>query len=357
MKVATAVIDTQALAHNFAVVKRFAPKAQVLAVLKANGYGHNQVEIAKALSQADAFAVARLNEALALRSAGITQPIVMLEGCFNADDLPVMAAQGVQAVFHSPAQLQMLQSVLMPKPITAWIKVDSGMHRLGLLPAEVADYHAALIATGKVADKVGLVSHFACADEKGHPLNQQQIDQFLPLASHWQGPVSMAASAAILSLPEAHFDWVRPGLMLYGGCPMAGAKASDYDLKPVMRLVSSLIAIKRQKTGEPVGYGATWRAEQDTLIGVVAIGYGDGYPRHARPGTPLFVGGRRVPLVGRVSMDMVTVDLGPDATDAIGDAVELWGPNVAVEEVAECASTIAYELLCNIAQRVRYEFT
>lgn len=356
MKVATAVIDTKALRHNFAVVRRHAPNAKVLAVLKANGYGHNQVEVAKALGQADAFAVARLNEALALRAAGIRQPLVMLEGCFNASDLPVMASEGVQAVFHTQAQLEMLRSVVMPGPISAWIKVDSGMHRIGLAPAEVPAYLDALLATGKVAPPVGLISHFACADEKGHPLNQQQIDQFLPLASHWQGPVSMAASAAILSLPQAHFDWVRPGLMLYGASPMAGESATHYQLKPAMRLVSSLISVKRHKAGEPVGYGATWRAPQDTVIGVVAMGYGDGYPRHAKSGTPLFVGGRKVPLVGRVSMDMVTVDLGPNAKDQVGDEVELWGSEVPVEEVAECAGTISYELLCNIAQRVRYEF-
>ncbi|WKE66238.1 alanine racemase [Gallaecimonas kandeliae] len=356
MKVATAVIDTKALKHNLAVVRRHAPGAQVMAVLKANAYGHNQVEVAKALAGADAFAVARLNEALALRSAGITQPLVMLEGCFNASDLAVMASSGVQAIFHTQEQLAMLQAVAMPKPIKAWVKVDTGMHRIGLAPAAVPDYLAALKATGKVEEEVGLISHFACADEPGHPLNQAQLARFAPLAAAWQGPVSMSNSAAVLSLPAAHFDWVRPGLMLYGSCPMVGQVGADYDLKPAMRLVSSLISVKQVKQGETVGYGAIWQARQDTQIGVVAMGYGDGYPRHARAGTPVFVNGRIVPLVGRVSMDMVTVDLGPDATDQVGDEVELWGTQVPVEQVAQCADTISYELLCNIAQRVRYEF-
>ncbi|EKE73765.1 alanine racemase [Gallaecimonas xiamenensis] len=356
MKVATAVIDTKALRHNFGVVRRHAPQAKVIAVLKANGYGHNQVTVAKALGDADAFAVARLNEALALRAAGITQPLVMLEGCFNASDLPVMASEGVQAVFHTPQQLDMLKAVAMPRPLKAWIKVDTGMHRIGLAPAEVPAYLEALKATGKVEAQVGLISHFACADEAGHPLNQAQIDNFLPLARHWPGPCSMSASAAILSLPAAHFDWVRPGIMLYGACPMDGREARDFDLKPVMRLVSSLIAVKPLKAGETVGYGATWAAQQDTVIGVVAMGYGDGYPRHAKTGTPVFVNGRRVPLVGRVSMDMITVDLGPAAAEQVGDEVELWGPRVPVEEVAQHAGTISYELLCNIAQRVKYEF-
>ncbi|WP_406666164.1 alanine racemase [Gallaecimonas sp. GXIMD1310] len=356
MKVATALIDTQALRHNLAQVRQHAPRSRVMAVLKANGYGHNLLAVAGALSTADAFAVARLDEALALREAGFSQPLVMLEGCFNASDLPVMASQQVQAVLHTETQLAMLEQTPLPAPLTVWIKVDTGMHRLGLAAAQLATFTQRLQATGKLAGEPGLISHFACADEPQHPLNQQQLAAFSPLAEHWSGPVSMAASAAILTLPQAHYDWVRPGLMLYGASPMASGDSSEHRLQPVMRLVSSLIAVKPVRRGESVGYGATWTAKRDTCIGVVAMGYGDGYPRHARSGTPVWLNGRRVPLAGRVSMDMITVDLGPDANDQVGDEAELWGPHLPVEEVAQWSDTIAYELLCNIAQRVHYEF-
>ncbi|WP_341502065.1 alanine racemase [Gallaecimonas sp. GXIMD4217] len=356
MKVATARIDSAALRHNLARVRQLAPHSRVMAVLKANGYGHDQVAVAQYLDGADALAVARLEEALALRGAGIDQPIVMLEGCFEVADLPVMAREGIEAVLHTQEQLAMLKAAELPAPLKVWVKVDTGMHRIGIAPGELDAFHGELAAMDKVQKPIGLLSHYACADEPEHPLNAVQQGVFAPLAEGWAGPVSMANSAAILSFPQSHYDWVRPGLILYGASPMVGQLRGDHGLKPAMHLMSSLIAVKPIKAGDSVGYGAAWRAERDTSIGVVAIGYGDGYPRHARMGTPVWLNGRQVPLVGRVSMDMLTVDLGPGALDRVGDDVELWGPKVPVETVAQCSDTISYELLCNMARRVRYEF-
>ncbi len=356
MRVATALIDSAALRHNLSRIRALAPRAKVMAVLKANGYGHDQVAVAQILDGADAFAVARLEEALALRQGGIRQPIVMLEGCFDGSDLQIMAREGIEAVLHTQEQLAMLKAACLPAPLKVWIKVDSGMHRIGIKPEQLAAFHSELAALAQVRQPMGLLSHYACADEPEHPLNAVQQAAFEPLANGWNGPVSMANSAAILTFAQSHYDWVRPGLVLYGASPMVGGVRDDHGLKPAMHLMSSLIAVKPLKAGDTVGYGAAWRAERDTLIGVVAIGYGDGYPRHARMGTPVWLNGRQVPLAGRVSMDMLTVDLGPDAQDKVGDDVELWGPNVPVETVAQCSDTIAYELLCNMARRVRYEF-
>ncbi|QBY03838.1 alanine racemase [Thalassotalea sp. HSM 43] len=352
---ATASIDRDALLHNYQVIQEIAPQSRVLAVLKANAYGHGLVRIAKALPHADAFGVARIDEALELRQGGVVKPIVLLEGFFASEHLPIIAANNLQTIVHNRQQLEALQQAQLQEPIQVWLKVDTGMHRLGIEPQEFAEIYQALQQCPNVQKNIRLMSHLACADDLNNQQTLQQQRLFEQLTGHINCEKTLANSAAICAWPECHYQWVRPGLMLYGIDPRISEQAHQIDLQPVMTLHSSLIAIRHVKAGESIGYGAAWQVEKDTCIGVVAIGYGDGYPRHAANGTPVLVNGREVPLVGRVSMDMITVDLGCNAEDQIGDYVELWGKNLNVNRVAHHATTIAYELLCNISRRVKID--
>lgn len=354
---ATAVIDRQALVDNFNRVKTFAPKAKVLAVLKANGYGHGLERIARALPQADAFGVARLDEALALRAAGVVKPIVLLEGFFTEQDLPILAVNNLQTIIHNRQQLDALTRAKLEKPLKVWLKIDTGMHRLGINPEAFDDFYQVLSASDNVDPDIVLMSHLGCADDQENPVTNSQLALFEQLTSAYTNEKSLANSAGSYAWPQTHYDWIRPGLILYGVSPMAAPEQNGQSLgvKPVMTLQSSLIAVRSLKAGEAVGYGGAWISPQDTTIGVIAIGYGDGYPRHAGNGTPVLVNGRRVPLVGRVSMDMITVDLGKDSGDEVGDLAILWGQGLPVEEIACHATTIPYELLCNITRRVQIE--
>ncbi|WDE11131.1 alanine racemase [Thalassomonas haliotis] len=354
---ATALIDRQALVDNFNRVKAFAPKAKVLAVLKANGYGHGLERIAQALPQADAFGVARLDEALALRAAGVIKPIVLLEGFFAEQDLPVLAVNNLQTIIHNRQQLTAITEAELEKPLKVWLKIDTGMHRLGISPEEFDDFYQTLSASDNVEADIVLMSHLGCADEPENPATNTQLALFEQLTSAYDNEKSLANSAGCYAWPQTRYDWIRPGLILYGVSPMAAPEQSAQSLgiKPVMTLQSSLIAVRPLKAGEAVGYGGAWSSPEDTIIGVIAIGYGDGYPRHAGNGTPVLVNGRRVPLVGRVSMDMITVDLGKNSGDQVGDLAILWGQGLPVEEVALYATTIPYELLCNITRRVQIE--
>jgi len=359
VKSATAIIDSQALLNNVAFIKNLAPKSKVLAVLKANAYGHGLERIAKILSCADAFGVARLDEALALRAAGITEAIVLLEGFFSAADLPTIAEHNLETVLHTKEQLTAIEKADLSQPLKVWLKVDTGMHRLGVEPKDFETYHRALLQCENVKKPLTLMSHLASADNAYSKETQQQYELFEQLTSHLEEDKSLANSAAIIAWEKCHYQWIRPGLMLYGISPMsslplaASAEESTLALKPVMILKASLISIRNLAKGEAVGYGGAWVSEHATVIGVIAIGYGDGYPRHAKNGTPVLLNGRRVPIVGRVSMDMVTVDLGNDSVDKIGDLATLWGDKLSVTEIASCADTIPYELLCNISRRVK----
>jgi len=354
---ATAVIDRQALVDNFNRVKTFAPKAKVLAVLKANGYGHGLELIARALPQADAFGVARLDEALALRAAGVIKPIVLLEGFFTEQDLPILAVNNLQTIIHNREQLNALTQAKLEKPLKVWLKIDTGMHRLGINPEEFDEIYQTLSASSNVDPDIVLMSHLGCADDETNPVTNTQLALFEKLTAGYNNEKSLANSAGSYAWPQTQYDWIRPGLILYGVSPMAAPEqgAESLGIKPVMTLKSSLIAVRPLKAGEAVGYGGAWISPEDTTIGVIAIGYGDGYPRHAGNGTPVLVNGRRVPLVGRVSMDMITVDLGKDSTDQVGDLAVLWGQGLPVEEIALHATTIPYELLCNITRRVQIE--
>ncbi len=357
MKGATAQIDTQALQHNLAVVRSLIPaNTKVVAVVKANAYGHGLVQVAKKLASADAYAVARLEEALVLRSSGIVKPIIMLEGFFSADDLPVLAANNLQTAVHSLEQLDALEQMSLPNPVKVWVKLDTGMHRLGVRPEDVDAFCARLGRCKNVVQPFNFITHFSCADELDNLTTAKQIELFNQLTKDYAGERSLASSAGIMEWHDAHADWIRPGIMLYGASPFQGKTGFDHGLQPVMTLKTSLIAVRLVKQGEPVGYGAKWVSPRDTKVGVVAIGYGDGYPRMAPNGVPVLVNDRIVPLVGRVSMDMLTVDLGPEATDRVGDDVTLWGVGLPVETVAEAIGTIPYELITKLTSRVIMEY-
>ncbi len=351
-----AQIDLVALQHNLQRVKALAPASQVLAVLKANAYGHGLVRVAQALSEADAFAVARIDEALALRTAGIVKPIVLLEGFYEAAELPILLANNLQTVIHNEMQLTALEQTSLEGQLKVWLKIDSGMHRLGIEPSEFDSFYRRLWQCSAVLPGIRLMSHFCCADELDSASTASQLTLFEQIIAGKAEQRSLANSAAILAWPASHAEWVRPGLMLHGISPFNGHIGQQHQLKPVMRLSSRLIALRKVRQGERVGYGATWQAPVDTMLGVIAVGYGDGYPRHACNGTPVWLNGREVALAGRVSMDMITVDLGPNAQDKLGDEAILWGPELAIERIAAAAETIPYELLCNITPRVDYQY-
>lgn len=356
-KIATAVIDLDALAYNYQTIRACAPNSKVLAVLKANAYGHGLERIAQALikhdAPIDAFGVARIEEALDLRAAGIDHPIVLLEGFFSPEDVKILSENNLQTIVHNSMQLKAITQTRLESRLTVWLKVDTGMHRLGVAPEEFLSFYQALKASDNIAQTPIIISHLGCADDVNDSATFEQTALFEKLTTALTVKRSLANSAAICAFKNTHYDWVRPGLMLYGVSPLLGVDESRLALKPVMSLYSSLIAVRHIKAGESVGYGASWVSEKDTVIGVVAIGYGDGYPRHAQSGTPVLINQRIVPLVGRVSMDMITVDLGVDSADKVGDQVTLWGKGLPVAQIAQHATTIAYELLCNITRRVK----
>lgn len=357
MREACLSISRAALQHNLQRVRELAPGSKILAMVKADAYGHGARLVAETLATADGVGVAILAEALALRAAGIRQPITVLEGVFTAEEMAEAVRHDLTVIVHQEAQLRLLEAVPAATPVDVWLKLDSGMHRLGVDPEHVPAAYRRLRTLPGVRS-VGLMTHFATADEPDSLQTRQQIAVFRSLQRAIEQetgnavPDSLANSAAILAWPEAQGSWVRPGIMLYGGSPFADRSAASLGLRPVMTLQSRLIAVREIKAGEPVGYGATWEAPRDTRIGVVGIGYGDGYPRHAANGTPVLVNGARVPLAGRVSMDMITVDLG-NLPAAVGDPCVLWGEGLAADEVAAHAGTISYELFCKVTARVQ----
>jgi len=356
MKAAKACIDLSALRYNLQRVKAQAPQSKVMAVVKANGYGHGLRHIAKHANYADAFGVARIEEALQLRACGVVKPILLLEGFYSPGDLPVLVTNNIQTVVHCEEQLIALEQSDIETPVVVWLKVDSGMHRLGVRPEEYKEFVTRLKTCPNVAKPLRYMSHFGCADELDSDITPQQIKLFKSLTSGCQGECSLAASAGLLAWPQSHLDWVRPGIIMYGVSPFDDKTAQALGYQPVMTLKSHLIAVRKVKKGESVGYGGMWTSERDTKIGVIAVGYGDGYPRSAPNGTPIWVNGRKVPIAGRVSMDMLTVDLGPDATDKVSDEAILWGKELPVEEVANHIGTIAYELVTKLTPRVEMEY-
>ena len=352
-KGATAFINRDALTYNLNKIKGLAPDSKILAIVKANGYGHGGAEVARQVEfVADGFGVARLGEAIELRKAGVVKPILLLEGFYARHDLPVLVEYKLQTVVHCEEQIEALEQEKLQKPVTVWLKIDSGMHRLGVRPESVDSFITRLNACKNVLKPLHFASHFARADELECEATTRQIELFLSLTDGCSGKRSIAASAGILAWPDSRLDWNRPGLIMYGISPFCHQTAQELGYRPAMTMKAPLIAVREVKAAESVGYGAIWTSERDTRVGVIAIGYGDGYPRTAPNGTPVWVNGRKVPLVGRVSMDMLTVDLGPDATDKVGDEVILWGEELPVEEIANHVGTIPYELVTRLTSRV-----
>lgn len=367
IKTATATVSLAALRHNLQRVKQLAPQSQILAIVKANAYGHGMSEVASAVTgQADGYGVARLGEALALRAQGIRKPILLLEGFFNPQDIALLAEYDLQTVVHSEYQLAALESAVLPadlsdQKIKVWIKIDSGMHRLGVACEQVEAFYQRLNACANVQPQINFVSHFSRAEELKCGYSEIQLQRFQQACADKGGERSLAASNGILYWQQSHFDWVRPGIILYGISPNDAVLATEYGLQPAMTLSSSLIAVRELARGEPVGYGGKWISQQATKIGVIALGYGDGYPRDLPPNTPVLINGKRVPIVGKVSMDMITVDLGADSGAQVGDEVIFWGSDpqgnvLPIEEVAQHIGVISYELVTKITPRVIMEY-
>ncbi|HWJ35167.1 MAG TPA: alanine racemase [Steroidobacteraceae bacterium] len=349
----SATIDTGALRHNLQAVRQLAPRSRVMAVIKANAYGHGLVAVARALESADAFAVARVDEGLTLRQAGVRTRTVLLEGVFDGGQLEAAAAAGFDLVVHTPEQIELLRAAPMGATFKIWLKLDSGMNRLGFKGQAFDAAHAALRGLPAVQGPVNLFTHLSSADDPELPTTANQLSHFNAATASLAGERSIANSAGMLSFSEAQADWVRPGLLLYGASPFSGSIGADYGLKPAMTLHSHVIAVKDLEVGERVGYGGDWTAQRPTRLAVAAVGYGDGYPRSLASGSPVLVNGERVPLAGRVSMDMIGIDVsGMRTSPKLGDPVTLWGEGLPVEEIAVWADTIPYELLCGISQRV-----
>jgi alanine racemase len=353
MSLASITIDIPALRHNFQQIKTVTSGRFVLAMIKANAYGHGIEQIATSLPQADAFGVASLNEGIMLRTAGVTKPVVLMQGILDEDELMGAILQKFDLVIHQAAQVELLKHYQNIDPISIWLKIDTGMNRLGFKPTEAGHAYAELLKCPAVKKPIGLMTHLAKADDLSSKTTPEQLQTFQSLIQQLPGPRSIANSAAILGWPETHADWVRPGIILYGVSPFANTCGKDHHLKPVMTFSTHLIAIQRVRKNEAIGYGGAWIAPEDMLIGVAGLGYADGYPQFAKSGTPISVNGTHCPLVGRVSMDMITVDLRAHPNPKIGDPVTLWGKNLPIETVAKHCETSPYELLCRVTTRAR----
>lgn len=350
----TATIHIEALRHNLSQVRSLAPNSKVMAVVKADGYGHGLERVARALEGADAFGVAALSDAERLRAVGLSQRIVLLSGIDDASDLSAIRRLGVDTVVHHDSQLALLQQDTETDPIRVWLKLDTGMHRLGFALERAETIYTQLKMMPNVHDDITLMTHFASSDEFDGPQTAAQLKAFDEASKHLSGLHSLSNSAAILGWPGAHQNWIRAGGALYGLSVVDGKTGSDFGLKSAMSLSTKLIAINHIKKGESIGYSATWQCPEDMPVGVAAIGYGDGYPRHASAGTPVLINGVRVPIIGRVSMDLMTLDLRGIPGAKVGDDVLLWWPELPVEIIAKAAGSISYELTCSITRRVRF---
>ena len=357
---ATVVIDSSALQHNLSIVQSRSPKAKILAMIKANGYGHGSVIVAKALAKADAFGVCCIEEALELRAAGITHPVVLMEGVFKSEELTLAAEQQFEIVVHHLQQVEQLEQATLPNPLKVWLKLDTGMHRLGFTPNIFLQAYQRLLNCPQVFPTLKLMTHFSSSDELDSDTTIQQAKLFEEITKNLPGEKSLSNSGGILGWQNSAVfagqniqdDWVRPGLMLYGLSPFAGTCGRDFDLKPVMTLRSELIAIHQLNKGERVGYGGKFTCPESMKIGTVAMGYADGYPRNAGNGTTVLVNHKPVSLIGRVSMDMLAVDLRTQPNAKVGNEVILWGQDLPMELIAFAAGQSVYEIASSVHQRL-----
>lgn len=340
-------VHLDAIRENLAIACSLAPQAQVIAVIKADGYGHGILRVAESLKErVSTFAVATIDEAMVLRDAGLSNAVLVLEGVTSAESAALARTHDLLLMVHTAEQI----ALAVEAKSSVWIKLDTGMHRLGFegreLPGVLQQLQAADV------DVQAICTHLACADEVDSDATRRQLDSFQTCTVGCDLPLSIANSAAIIAWPDAHADWVRPGIMLYGASPIGGEPLAAQPLQPAMTFSAQVIAVRKIAVGESVGYGAHWTCKRESLVATVGVGYADGYPRHARNGTPVFVGGGIAPLVGSVSMDMITVDVTDRPLVSIGDTAELWGRNVLVSEVAASAGTISYNLLTGVSSRV-----
>lgn len=354
MRGAEADINLDALVHNLKKVRTFVGNRKILAVIKSDGYGHGAVRVARTLIEADGFGVASLNEAVNLRLAGVTQPILIMSQFAHSKDLKVIADFNLSIVVHHENQLRWLEQNPCTNAIQVWLKIDSGMHRLGFRVGEIHSVWQRLKAISWIDQPVCLMTHLACADECNDQITLKQVETFTNSVADLPGERSISNSAGILHYPQIQQDWVRPGLILYGVSPFANQVGFDFGLKPAMTLRSCLISVKQAKAGDLLGYGGCFVCPENMPIGVAEIGYGDGYPRSAESGTPVLVNGALCAVAGRVSMDLLTIDLRSNPQAKVGDPVTLWGEGLPIEQVSKFASTIPWELLCHMGERVRF---
>ncbi|MEJ2309503.1 MAG: alanine racemase [Gammaproteobacteria bacterium] len=348
-------INLAALRHNLARVREAAPGCKVITAIKADGYGHGMLQTARALEGADGWAVARVEEALTLRKAGFGKRIMVLEGFASLPELMLCRDSDLDLVIHDHSQLQLLGKRPDGKqPLRLWVKVDTGMHRVGIQPVEAPAIIEQLRQLHDV-ELVGVMTHFANADDRNSDYTNRQLETFAPFMDP-AIEVSIANSAGILAWKGSHRGWVRPGIMLYGSSPFGDSTAAEEGLQPVMTLRTKLIAVRRLQKGDMIGYGSTFTCPVEMPVGVAAIGYGDGYPRHVPNGTPVLVNGERAAIAGRVSMDMITIDLRTIHNPRVGDKVVLWGEGLPAEEIAQAAGTITYELFCRLTSRVKFRY-
>ncbi|MBT3826930.1 MAG: alanine racemase [Nitrosomonadales bacterium] len=350
MRPLKAYINLSALTFNLQLVKKIAKNSKVMAVLKANAYGHGLVQSVKAIKSADGIAILTIEEAIKIRGAGFKNTILLLEGLFTAEDIYEAEKLELNLVVHNEQQIEYLNDATLKNPINVHLKINTGMNRLGFPPDQI-DYLIENLNVNPNVSGITLMTHFATADEKEGIA--KQLACFNRITNNYNFSSSVANSAALYKFPEARLDWVRPGIMLYGASPFEDISAKKMDVKPVMSLISKIIAIQNIKKGQAVGYGNNYIAKKDMRIGIVACGYGDGYPRHAKTGTPVFVHHKNTTTVGRVSMDMLYVDISNIADAKIGSKVEMWGNHISVDEVAKNSGTVGYELLCNISASSR----
>jgi alanine racemase len=356
---ARALIRLGALKHNLDIIRSASPDSKVMAVIKANAYGHGMVTVAQHLTDVDAFAVARVPEAIQLRENGVSAPIVLLAGVMNETELNEAVRWGFDPVVHCSEQLQLLEAMTVGR-VTVWLKFDTGMNRLGFRPEHAEQIISRLNALNAVSE-IRLMTHLSSADELRSTTTEDQLRRFRPIIDGFDGAVSIGNTPGTLGWPavseawqEFGFqgdNWIRPGIALFGVSPFADKTGVDLGLKPVMQFEARLIVKKSLRAGAKVGYKGSYISDSDTELGVISAGYGDGYTRHFRSGTPVLINGRKVPLIGNVSMDMIAVDLGRDARDSVGDIATLWGDGLPVEEVAPWANAIPYELVCGVMNR------
>ena len=357
-RLAIATLSTENLMHNLEVIRYKAKGCKIIAMIKANAYGHGLRSVALRLeSKVDSLGVASIDEAMALRKIDIQIPITLMSGAFEADDLLVSACQNFHLVFHEKSQIEWLRDLTLPNKIKIWLKIDTGMGRLGFDLKSAKDAYTFLSNHPKVIQPIGIMSHYACADEVEHPLNYKQLDVFKDFIIDLPGEKTIANSAAIFNFGENLYDVVRPGLSLYGISPIKDKTAIDLGLKPVMTLQTRLVAVSDAKKDSSIGYGARFICPEDMKIGVIAMGYGDGYPRTAIDGTPILVNNKKCQLVGRVSMDMAMIDLRNCMDAKVGDQVILWGDGLPLEEVAKHTDNSPYDLICGVQQRVKFYWT